>query len=195
MTGIDAGGFGPYAFALSRAEAEAAAARFGLRAAFRGGLVRRHLAPLAAFALVLLFASILALAGFISRRAGEATILLAAAAFMIQRLAAHWRIRSACNLGRRAVAGLKANRSLTARLDDTGVTLAGDGQSRRLDFADCEEAEDAGGLIYLWPHEGEPIVLPARALEDGEAARLVTGINRRIGRPARAERQGANRLL
>jgi hypothetical protein len=181
MTEIDARGFGPYAFALSRVEAEAAAARFGLRAAFRGGLIRRHLAPLVTFALVLLFASILALTDLISRRAGEATILLAGATFMIQRLATHWRIRSARNLGRRALAGYEANGSLTARLDDSGVTVEGDGQSRRLDFADCEEAEDAGGLVYLWPHEGPPIVLPTRVLEDGEATRLIAGINRRIG--------------
>jgi hypothetical protein len=181
MTEIDARGFGPYAFALSRAEAEAAAARFGLRAAFRGGLVRRHLAPLAAFALVLLFACILALAGFISRRAGQTVVLLAAATFMFQRLATHWRIRSARNLGRRALTGFEANGSLTARLDDGGVTVEGDGQSRRLEFADCEEAEDAGGLIYLWPHAGPPIVLPTRVLEDGEATRLIAGINRQIG--------------
>ena len=50
-----------------------------------------------------LFASILALTGFIGRRAGEATVLLAAAAFMIQRLATHWRIRRARALGRTAI--------------------------------------------------------------------------------------------
>ncbi len=85
--GDGAGSFGPYAFALTPAEAEAAAARFGLRVALRGGLIASHLAPLAIFILAMLFASILALAGFIGRRAAEATILLAAAAFMIQRLA------------------------------------------------------------------------------------------------------------
>ena len=74
--GDGAGSFGPYAFALTPAEAEAAAARFGLRVALRGGLIASHLAPLAIFILAMLFASILALAGFIGRRAAEATILL-----------------------------------------------------------------------------------------------------------------------
>ena len=78
--------FGPYAFTLAPAEAEAAAARLGLRVALRGGLLARHLAPLAAFAAILVFASVLAVTGLISRRAGEATLILAAAAFMIQRL-------------------------------------------------------------------------------------------------------------
>jgi hypothetical protein len=177
----DAESFGPYAFTLSAAETEAAAARFGLRAALRGGLIARHLAPLAAFALILLYASMLALTGFIGRRAGEATILLAAAAFMIQRLATHWRICRARNVGRTAIASVKADGALTARIDEGGVTLEGGGRSRRLDYADCEEAEDAGGLIYLWPRHGVPIVLPARALGDGEALRLVAQIKRRIG--------------
>jgi len=176
----DAESFGPYAFTLSPAETEAAAARFGLRAALRGGLIASHLAPLAAFALVLLFASILALTDFISRRAGEATVLLGAAAFMIQRLATHWRIRKARNLGRTAIASLEADGALTARIDDGGVTLDGGGRSRRLDYVDCEDAEDAGGLIYLWPRYGAPIVLPARALGDGEARRLVAQIKQRI---------------
>ena len=79
--------FGPYAFTLEPAEAEAAAARVGLRTALKGGLLTSHIAPLTAFALVMAFATVLALTGLISRRAGEATIILAAAAFMIQRLA------------------------------------------------------------------------------------------------------------
>jgi hypothetical protein len=45
---------------------------------------------------------------------------------------------------------------LTARIDDGGVTLDGGGRSRRLEYVDCEEAEDAGGLIYLWPRDGAP---------------------------------------
>ena len=75
--------FGPYVFTLAPAEAEAAAARAGLRAALKGGLLTSHVAPLTAFALVMAFATVLALTGLIGRRAGEATIILAAAAFMI----------------------------------------------------------------------------------------------------------------
>ncbi len=71
--------FGPYAFTLEPAEAEAAAARTGLRRALNGGLLASHVAPLTAFALIMAFASVLALTDLISRRAGEATILLAAA--------------------------------------------------------------------------------------------------------------------
>jgi hypothetical protein len=174
--------FGPYAFTLAPAEAEAAAARVGLRTALRGGLTLSHLAPLATFALVLLFASILALTGFISRRAGELTLILAAAAFMIQRLATHWRIRRARQGGKAAIALFQAGGALTTTIDDDGVTVAGDGRRRRIDYADCEDAEDAGGLIYLWPREGAPIVLPTRALADGEAARFLARIKGRLGR-------------
>ena len=92
--------FGPYAFTLTPAEAEAAAARAGLRTALKGGLLASHVAPLTAFALVMAFATVLALTGLISRRAGEATLILAAAAFMIQRLMSHWRIRRARQKGR-----------------------------------------------------------------------------------------------
>ena len=171
----DAEWFGPY-FTLSPAETEAAAARIGLRAALRGGLIVSHLVPLAAFILALLFASILALTDFISRRAGEAAVLLAAVAFIMQRLSTHWRIRKAAIwAARRSHA---SRRAMTASIDERGVTLEGGGRSRRLDYVDCEEAEDAGGLIYPWPRCGAPIVLPTRAL--GEAARLlVAQINRR----------------
>ena len=177
--GNGAGSFGPYAFALTPAEAEAAAARLGLRSALRGGLIASHLAPLAIFILAMLFASILALAGFIGGRAAEATILLAAAAFMIQRLATHWRIHSARRSGRDAIASLAAG-ALTATIDDEGVALTSAKRARRLAYADCEDAEDAGGLLYLWPRDGAPIVLPTRALADGEAARLLKRIKGRI---------------
>ncbi len=180
MTTGDAELFGPYAFTLSPAETEAAAARIGLRAALRGGLILGHLAPLTAFALVLLFASILTLTGFISRRAAEATVLLAAAVFMVQRLATHWRIHRSRNLGRRAMACLAADRALTARIDEAGVTLEGGGRSRRLEYVDCDEAENVGGLIYLWPRDGASIVLPARAFGEREAGRFVARIKKQI---------------
>ncbi len=81
--------FGPYAFTLAPAEAEAAAARLGLRQALNGGLLASHVAPLTAFVLIMAFASVLALTGLVSRRAGEITLMLAALAFMIQRLMTH----------------------------------------------------------------------------------------------------------
>ncbi|MGH6797470.1 MAG: hypothetical protein ACREDI_03705, partial [Roseiarcus sp.] len=173
--------FGPYAFTLAPAEAEAAAARAGLRTALRGGLLASHFAPLTAFALIMAFASVLALTGLISRRAGEATLILAAAAFMLQRLATHWRIRRARREGRAAIERLQSAGALTATFDNETLSLDVDGRTRRLRYADCEAAEDAGGLIYVWPRDGAPIVLPTRALADAEeAARLLARLSGRI---------------
>jgi hypothetical protein len=180
--------FGPYTFTLSPAETAAAAARAGLRMALKGGLLAGHVAPLTAFALILAFASVLALTGLISRRAGEATIILAAAAFMIQRLATRWRIRRARREGSAAIARLQSADALTATFDNETLSLDIDGRTLCVCYADCEEAEDAGGLIYVWPRQGGPIVVPTRALADAdEAARLVsrlTGhirVGRRVG--------------
>jgi hypothetical protein len=174
--------FGPYAFTLAPAEAEAAAARAGLRTALKGGLLTSHVAPLTAFALVMGFATVLALTGFISRRAGEATIILAAASFMIQRLASHWRIRRARSDGRAAIGPLRSAGALKATFGDEAVSFDMDGRTLNLRYADCEQAEDAGGLIYVWPWNGAPIVVPTRALADAEeAARLLSRLSTRIG--------------
>jgi hypothetical protein len=182
--------FGPYAFTLSPAEAEAAAARAGLRTALKGGLLTSHVAPLTAFALIMAFASVLALSGLISRRAGEATILLAAAAFMIQRLANHWRIRSARGEGRAAIGRLQSASAVTATFGDETLSFDVDGRILNLRYLDCEQAEDAGGLIYVWPRNGVPVVMPTRAVADAEeAARLLSRLSARIGnerRPALA---------
>jgi hypothetical protein len=182
--------FGPYAFTLTPAEAEAAAARAGLRTALKGGLLASHVAPLTAFALIMAFASVLALTGLISRRAGEATILLAATAFMIQRLANHWRIRSARSEGRAAIGRLQSASAVTATFGDETLSFDVDGRTLNLRYADCEQAEDAGGLIYIWPRNGVPIVVPTRAVADPEeAARLLSRLSARIGnerRPALA---------
>jgi hypothetical protein len=180
------GSFGPYAFTLAPAEAEAAAARAGLRTALKGGLLASHVAPLTAFLLVMAFASVLALTGLISRRAGEATILLAAAAFMIQRLAAHLRIRGARRSGSAAIARLQSANALTATFDDETLSLDIDGRTLCVRYADCEHAEDAGGLIYVWPRDGGPIVVPTRALADAaETARLVSRLSDQIGKGRR----------
>jgi hypothetical protein len=182
--------FGPYAFTLAPAEAEAAAARSGLRRALKGGLLARHWAPLVAFVIVMAFASVLALTGLISRRAGEVTLILAAAAFMIQRLATHWRIRRARRDGRAAIAPLQSARVLTATFGDESLSLEADGRTLCLAYADCEDAEDAGGLIYIWPREGAPVVVPTRALSHAEeAARLVSCLSGRIGDLRRARRR------
>jgi hypothetical protein len=179
--------FGPYAFTLEPAEAEAAAARVGLRTALKGGLLTSHIAPLTAFALVMTFATVLALTGLISRRAGEATIILAAAAFMIQRLASHWRIRGARSAGQAAIGRLRSASAVTATFGDDALSFDMDGRTLNLRYVDCEQAEDAGGLIYVWPRNGAPIVAPTRALADAEeAARLLSHLSARIGNERRA---------
>jgi hypothetical protein len=179
--------FGPYAFTLAPAEAEAAAARAGLRTALKGGLLTSHVGPLTAFALVMAFATVLALTGLISRRAGEATIILAAAAFMIQRLASHWRIRRARSNGRAAIGPLRSAGALKATFGDEALSFDMDGRTLNLRYADCEQAEDAGGLIYIWPRNGVPIVVPTRAMADAEeAARLLSRLSARIENERRA---------
>jgi hypothetical protein len=179
--------FGPYAFTLAPAEAEAAAARMGLRFALRGGLLARHLAPLTAFVLILVFSSALALTGLISRRAGEATLILAAMAFMIQRLSTHWRVQQARRDGCAAITRLGSACALTASFEGDSLLLDVDGRKLHLRYADCDEAEDAGGLIYVWPRDGAPIVVPTRALADAEeATRLVSRLSVRIGNFRRA---------
>ena len=173
--------FGPYTFTLAPGEAEAAAARLGLRTALKGRLLASHVAPLTAFALIMAFATVLALTGLIGRRAGEATILLAAAAFMIQRLGTHWRIRRARRDGEAAIARLQSAGALTARFDNETLSLDVDGRTISVPYADCEDAEDVGGLIYVSLREGGPIVVPTRALADAdEAARLVSRLRARL---------------
>jgi hypothetical protein len=181
MAEESADSFGPYAFTLAPAEAEAAAARVGLRMALQGGLLPGHVAPLTAFALILAFAPVLALTGLISRRAGETALMLAALVFMIQRLITHWRIQRARRDGRGAIAQFESAGTMTATFGDESLSFEVDGRTVRLRYADCEQAEDAGGLIYVWPRNGAPIVVPTRALADAnEATRLVSCLSDQI---------------
>jgi hypothetical protein len=57
------------------------------------------------------------------------------------------------------------------RLDDSGLHVETAAGSRHLAFADCDEAEEAGGIIYLWSRKGEPVFIPARAFPNEQAAR------------------------
>ena len=185
--------YGPYAFTLGPREAEVAAERLGLRTALKGRLIARHAAPLAAFTLTLFFASILALCGLIGRRTGEATILLAAAAFMVHRAIARWRIRRARRGGKQRIAELHSAGPLSVAFDEDAVSLDGGGLAVRVCYGDCEDAESAGGLIYVWPRHGLPIVVPIRAVGDAdEATRIVARLVRRIRRSRRrSERCGS----
>ena len=67
-------------------------------------------------------------------------------------------------------------------VDEGGVTLSGATSSARWNFSDGLEAEDAGGLIYLWPRSGAPAVLPARAFSNPQAASEFVALARRAAR-------------
>lgn len=156
----------PISFALSEDEARIAAARAALRLSLSRGLLASHVGPLAAFVLFLAFVAILGFTDLMSRRTTEILILLAILAFMIQRLAmrrAMWRARKA------AIAWCERLRSageVTVRFDADDACLDAVGLERRWRFADVLEAEDAGGMIYLWPRDGEPLFWPTRACGD-----------------------------
>jgi hypothetical protein len=172
--------FGPYAFVMSNEEAAAAAARFGLRSALASGLTRAHAAPLAAFVLVMTFAATLALTGLVTRRHGEEAVLIAAAAFMANRMASHWRLRRTRRECQSAIEAIGTRGSLRARIDARGLEFAPTNPPQRWEFARCVEAEDSGGMIYLWPREGAPACIPTRILAGDEARRLLAFLRARI---------------
>jgi len=175
--------FGPYVFSLTADETRAAGARAGLRRALAGGLIARHLAPLAAFVLALLFIAILALTGFVPQRPAEAALLIAGAAFLIQRMATRRRFYRLRRIGAAEVEPLGAAQQLVLSVGETGLRLEGAGASMTWKFADCLEAEDAGGLVYLWPRQGAPAFAPTRAFRDAaEAAQFVRHLNARLPR-------------
>jgi hypothetical protein len=175
--------FGPYVFSLTPDEARVAAARAGLRRALAGGLIARHLAPLAAFVLAQLFIAILALTGFVPRRPAEAALLIVAAAFLIQRMATRRRFYRLQRLAAGEIESLGAAGQLVLSLSDAGLRLEGAGASMTWDFVDCLDAEDAGGLVYLWPRQGAPAFAPTRVFRDaGEAAQFARYLNARLPR-------------
>jgi hypothetical protein len=157
-------------FALTKLEAETAASRAGLRAALSGRLSLTHVAPLVGFVLFVAFVAILTATGLLGRRPGEAALIIGALAFMASRMAAHWRLRGARNSSFAAAAALRDVGEATARLDASGLHVESAAGSRHLAFADCDEAEDAGGIIYLWPRNGDPAFVPARAFPSEQAA-------------------------
>ena len=96
------------------------------------------------------------------------------------------RIRGARRSGSAAIERLQSADALTATFDDETLSLDIDGCTLRVRYADCEDAEDAGGLIYVWPRDGGPIVVPTRALADAdETARLVSRLSDQIGKGRR----------
>lgn len=155
-------------FELTEDEARIAASRAALRRALAGGLVGRHLAPLAAFALVMLFAAILAFAGLIGRRLAEIVLLLAAAAFMIHRLWTRRRFLQARRAAQAWAERLRAAGTIELCMDADGLSIEGANLSRRWRFSDGLEIEDAGGMAYLWPPEGDPAFWPTRAYANAQ---------------------------
>jgi uncharacterized MAPEG superfamily protein len=161
---------GPYSFTLTPEDARTAASRAGLRAALAGRLSRHHVAPLAAFALFIAFVVIATFAGFVGRRFGEGALLLGAIAFMAARLTAHWRLRRA---QKRSMAATRAWREIgevAVSLDDAGLHMQSAGRARLFAFADCDEAEEVDGIIYLWRREDEPAFIPTQAFASEQAA-------------------------
>ena len=177
---------GPGSFALTTQEAGIAASRAGFRAALAGRLSLTLVAPLVGFVLFVAFAAILTATGLIGRRLGEAALIIAAVAFMASRMAAHWRMRGARAGSLAAVTALQKAGEARVRLDDGGLVVETAAGLRRLSFADCDEAEDAGGIIYLWPRAGEPTFIPARAFASEQAAReFLAFVRARIARARR----------
>jgi hypothetical protein len=157
-------------FELTLDEARIAASRAALRGALAGGLTANHLAPLAAFVLAMVFTAILAWTSLISRRHGEIALLLAAAAFMMHRLWTRRRFAIARRESAASIEALRAAGPVVLAVDEEGLTLSGATTSARWKFSDGLEAEDAGGLVYLWPRAGAPAVLPSRAFPSPQAA-------------------------
>ncbi len=151
----------PLAFELSDEEARIAAARAGFRNALRRRFSLRHVAPLAAFVLLMAFVAILALTGLLPRRLAEGLLIVAAIIFMISRMAAHWRLRRAQSGGNAdLVAQFTGLTKVTP--DASGLSLEKASGARRFDYCACSEAELTGALIYLWCDDA-PAVIPARA--------------------------------
>ena len=162
---------GPCTFTLTPEDARIAASRAGLRGALAGRLSRRHAAPLAAFVLSLLFVAILAFAGLIGRRPAEGALILATIAFMAARMAAHWRLRTARLRAQGAMDALRSAGPVRVRLDDSGLDMEAGAGARRIAFADCDEAEDAGGIVYLWARGAAPAVIPVSAFANEQTRR------------------------
>ena len=137
--------------------------------------------PLAAFILTLLFAAILALTGFISRRAAEISFLVAACAFMIQRLWTHQRIWGARKKGRAEIERLMSG-PVTTTIEADGVTQANAGGVWRLLFLDCVDAEESGGLHLSVGARGSASRSTEPPSARGQAARLLTWFRGRVQR-------------
>ena len=176
-------------FSLTDEEASVAASRAAWRASLAGGLTARHFAPLAAFALAVLFAAILGWTGLVSRRAAEIALIVSAAAYMVWRLWTRRRFLSARRAANAWAATVRAAAPARLALDEQGFALDLASTTRRWRFADGLEIEEVAGLVYVWPTQGEPLFWPARAHGDEEAARFLDLARRRAGSRRRGRRR------
>jgi len=162
--------FGPYRFSLTDGEVRTAAARMALRGHLARRFERDHVAPLVAFVLLLVIVTALAFTGLIGRRLAEGALLIGAMGFLASRLLSHWRLRRALKSSLIALRALDGDPELALEVDRDGVSLRGARSCRRCPFSAGARVENVGGLIYLWPREGEPIPIPVRAFADPEEA-------------------------
>jgi hypothetical protein len=170
-------------YELTEAEAEIAGARAAWRLWLAGGLRKRHVAPLAAFAAAIAAIAALGLTGAISRRAAELSLILSAIAFMGLQLWTRRGLAGARRRGAELAGALRGPVRLT--LDEEGVALEG-ARTARLRFCDGLELETTNDLNYVWPHAGPPLVWPRRAhatLEEADA--FLALIRSRAGIPSR----------
>jgi hypothetical protein len=165
------GEWGPYSFEMTHEDARAAAFRAGLRGALSGRLSRNHVAPLIAFVLFVAIVAIAAAAGLVPRRLSEGALILAAIGFMAARIVAHRRLRLAQKNSLATMVALQKTEHMVVTFDDRGLRAATSAGCRPVAFADCEEAEEAAGIIYFWPRTGEPAFIPARAFANEQVAR------------------------
>ena len=175
----------PLVFELTEAEAAVVGDRAAWRLSLAGGLLARHLAPLAAFLLAVLFAATLGLTGLVSRRAAELALIASAAAYMIYRLWTRRRFLAARRLATAWAQQLRHAGPARLTLDDAGFRLTGAGLDRAWTFAQGLEVEAVSGLIYVWPDAGLPLVWPSRAhAGEREAAAFLALARQRAGAKA-----------
>ena len=176
----------PIEFALSDEEAGVAAARAAWRASLADGLLARHLAPLVAFVLTLLFAAVLGLTGLISRRTAEIALLSAAAVYMAYRLWTRRRFFAARRTANAWADTMRHAGAMRLTLDETALRLDSTALSSIFRFEDGLEIEEVAGLVYVWPRHGLPLVWPRRAHADTQAADDFLGFARRRAGAAHA---------
>jgi hypothetical protein len=166
-------------FELTEQEAAVAGSRAAWRMSLADGLLARHLAPLAAFLLVVAFAAILGLTGLVSRRASEIALIAAAGLYMIYRLWTRRRFLAARRAANAWMDELRRAGPARLTLDAAGLRLTAPGLDRAWAFAEGLEVEQVSGLVYVWSSARPPLVWPLRAHGDEQEADAFLALARR----------------